>query len=211
MVGAQSDFNRGCRSLGRLETSSHEAFCSCDGSNESWRSSLQWVKRTSHERSWVATGRKRYSHETVFGGETFFESLPSPHKTSNQRRLLLASPPPPPPPPQPHHRSRNRCPCSECFVRREFITPGEYSFRAKAAVAVGAATTAIAITSGESSHQGLLHQPLPPPPLPKSRRLRLIRRTLLSRRCRQSYSSWGSGSVSEGGARRHYRRGRRQR
>ena len=156
--------------------------------------------------------RKRCSHETVFGGKNFFESLPSPHKTSNQRRLLLASPPPPPPPPLPplpHHHRRNRCPCGECFVRREFITPGACSFRAKAAVAVGAATTAIAITSGESSRPRL-HQPLPPPPPPKSRRLRLIRRMLLSRWCRQRCSSWGSGSVTEGGARRRYRRGRRQ-
>ena len=128
--------------------------------NRGHRSS-RWVKRTSQETSWLAMGRKRYSHETVFGGESFFQLLPSPHKMSNQRRLLLASPPPPPqrptPPPlpplpsQPHHRRRNRCPCGECFVRREFNTPGECSFHAKAAVAVGAATTAIAINSGESS------------------------------------------------------------
>ena len=138
------------------------------------------LKRTFHEICWVATGRKRCAHETIFGGKSFFESLPSPHKTSNQRRLLLASllppPPPTPPPPlpplppQPHHRRRNPCPCGECFVRREFNTPGECSFHAKAAVAVGADTTAIAITSGES-HQRL-HQPLPPPPPPKSPRLR---------------------------------------
>ena len=217
---AASDSNRGRRSLRRVETSSHKAFCGCDGSNGSWRSSLRWVKSTSHEICWVATGLKRCSHETVFGGETFFESLPAPHKMSNQGRLLLASPPPPPQsptpppplppqPPQPHHRIRNRCPCGECFVRREFNSPGECSFRAKAPVAVSTATTAIAITAGECSHQRL-HQPLPPPTLPKSRRLRLFQRTLLSRRCRQGYSSWGSGSVTEGGARRRYRRGRRQ-
>ena len=60
-------------------------------------------------------------------------------------------------------------------------------------------------------HQRLhqrLHQPFPPPPPPKSRGLQLIRRPLLSRWCRQSYSSWGNGSVTQGGARRRYRRGR---
>ena len=158
---------------------------------------------------------KSCSYETVFAGKSFFELLPSPHKMSNQLRLLLASPPPPPPPPtpppplppQPHHRRRNRCPCGECFVRRGFNTPGECSFRAKAAVAVGAATTAIAITSGESSHQRL-HQPLPPMPPPKSRRLRQIRRTSLSRqyRCRASTRN----SYGRGIARRRYRKGRRQ-
>ena len=161
-------------------------------------------------------GLKSYSHEAVFAGKSFSESLPSPHKTCNQPRLLPASPPTPPPPPplpplppQPHHRRRNRCPCGECFVRRKFITPGECSFHAKTAVAVGVATPAIAITSGESSHQRL-QQPLLPPPPPKSRRLRLLQRTLLPRRCRQSYYSWGSGSVTEGGARRRYLRERRQ-
>ena len=130
--------SRGRRSLRRVETSSHEAFCGCNGSNGSWRSSLRWVKRTSHEICWVATGLKKCSHETVFAGKSFFVSLPSPHTTSNQRRLLLVSPPPPPPPtppptpppplpPRPHQGRRNRCPCGEC------------SFRAKAAVAVGAA------------------------------------------------------------------------
>ena len=140
-------------------------------------------------------GLNSYSAKAVFAGKSFSQLLSSPHKTSNQRRLLLASPltPPPPPlgplPPQPHYRRRNRCPCGECFVRREFNTPGDCSFHAKAAVAVGAATTAVAITSGESSHQRL-HQPLPPLPPPKSRRLQLIWGTLLSRRCRQSYYSW---------------------
>ena len=107
---------------------------------------------------WQRVSKDARSHETVFCGKSFFKSRPSPHKTSNQRRLLLASPPPPPP--SPPHRRRNRCPCGESFVRREFNTPGECSFRAKAAVAVGAATTAIAITSGKSSHQRL-HQPSP--------------------------------------------------
>ena len=78
---------------------------------------------------------------------------------------------PPPLPPQPHHRRRNRCPCGECFVRRKFNTPGECSFHAKAAVAVGGDANAITTTSGESSHQRL-HQPLPPLPPPKSPRLR---------------------------------------
>ena len=41
------------------------------------------------------------------------------------------------PPPPPHRCQRNRCPCSECCVRREFSTTGEVSFRAKAALAVG--------------------------------------------------------------------------
>ena len=40
-------------------------------------------------------------------------------------------------PPPPHRRHRNRCPCGECCVRREFSTPGEVSFPAKAAPAVG--------------------------------------------------------------------------
>ena len=70
---------------------------------------------------------------------------------------------------------------------------------------MGAATTASAITSGKSFHQRL-HQPLPPLPPPKSRRLRLIRRTLLSRWSRQSYYCWGSRSVTEG-ARWRYRGG----
>ena len=158
---------------------------------------MRWVKTTSHEICWVATGRKKCAHETVFGCKSFFESLPSPHKTSNQRRLLLASPPPqplpplPPLPPQPHHRRRNGCPCGECFVRWEFNTLGECSFHVKAAVAVVAATPAIAITSGECSHQQL-HQPLPPLPPPKSRRLRLTRWTLLSLWSRQSYYYWGN-------------------
>ena len=77
----------------------NEAFFGCDGSKGSWRNSLRWVKRTSHEICWVAKGLTRCSQETVFGGKSFFESLPSPHKTSNQQRLLLASPPPPTPPP----------------------------------------------------------------------------------------------------------------
>ena len=38
--------------------------------------------------------------------------------------------------PLPHRRHRNRCPCSECCVRREFSTTGEVSFPAKAALAV---------------------------------------------------------------------------
>ena len=41
------------------------------------------------------------------------------------------------PPPPPHRRHRNRCPCGECCVRREFSTPGKVSFPAKAALAVG--------------------------------------------------------------------------
>ena len=164
---------------------------------------MRWVKTTSHEICWVAMVRKRCAHETVFGGKSFFESVPSPHKMSNQRRLLLASPPPPPTPPlpplppQPHHRRQNHCPCGECFVRREFDTPGECSFHTKAVVAVVAATPAIAIISDESSHQ-LLHQPLPPLLPPKSRRLRLTRRTLLSLLSRQSYFFWRSRSVMEG-------------
>ena len=106
-------------------------------------------------------------------------------------------PPLPPLPPQPHHRRRNRCPCGECFVRRELNTPGECSFHAKAAVAVIAAAPAIAITSGESSNQ-LLHQPLSPLPPPKLRQLRLTRRTSLSLWSWQSYYSWRSGSVTGG-------------
>ena len=70
---------------------------------------MRWVKRTSHEICWVATGLKRCSHVTVFGGKSFFDSLPSPHKTSNQRRLLLASPPPPPQPPTPPPAPRPGC------------------------------------------------------------------------------------------------------
>ena len=226
--------------------------------------------RTRSTIGWVETGRKRCSRETVCGGKSFFESLPTPHKTSNQRRLLVVSPPPPPaPPPAPRSGSDTNASGDGSFGGRSSrdkdrldpspppipiprsqqgpkppvnlyrphrhsqhfphnhttaagiaaleanamfagnLTPGECSFQAKEAVAVGAATTAIAITPGESSHQRL-HQPLLPPPPPKLRRLRLIRRKLLSRRCRQSYYSWGSGSATEVGARRPYWRGRRQ-
>ena len=41
------------------------------------------------------------------------------------------------PMPPPHRRHRNRCPCSECCIRLELSTPGEVSFPAKAALAVG--------------------------------------------------------------------------
>ena len=120
-------------------------------------------------------------------------------RTKTTRQSLPPPLPPllPPLPPQLHQRRRNRCPGGECFVRPEFNTPGECTFHAKATVAVGAATTAIAITSGESSYQ-LRHQPLPPLPPLESRRLQLTRRTLLSLWSRQSYYSWGSGSVTEG-------------
>ena len=39
--------------------------------------------------------------------------------------------------PIPRRRHGNRCPCGECCVRREFSTPGEVSFPARAAHAVG--------------------------------------------------------------------------
>ena len=61
----------------------------------------------------------------------------------------------------------------------------------------------------DDSTSSSAHRLRPPPP-PESRRLRLIRQTLLSRRCQLCYNSWGSGSVTEGGARRSYRRGRQQ-
>ena len=60
-----------------------------------------------------------------------------------------------------------------------------------------ATTPAIAITSGESDHQ-LLHQSLSPQPPPKSRQLRLSRRTLLSLSSRQRYYYWGNESVTQG-------------
>ena len=79
-------------------------------------------------------------------------------------------PPPAPPPlppvqPQPQQRHRNRCPCGECCVCREFNTPGEFSFHAKAAVVVDAAAAAITITNRS---RGILppSTPLTPPPAP---------------------------------------------
>ena len=45
----------------------------------------------------------------------------------------------PSPTPSPHRRHRNRCPYGECCVGRELSTPGEVSFPAKAALAVGLA------------------------------------------------------------------------
>ena len=39
--------------------------------------------------------------------------------------------------PPPHSCQRNRDPGSECFVRREFSTPGEVNFSVKAALVVG--------------------------------------------------------------------------
>ena len=182
---------------------------------------MRWVKTTFYETGCGGNGPKRCSNETVVGSKNFFEPLPSPHDTSNQRRLVLRLPPPPPNPvpalmrmgasvgivvqtrihcihhhikavatrartahqplppmpplpplpPQPHHRRRNRGPCGESCVRREFNTLGECSFHAKAEVAVDAATIAVTITSGRSSHHRL-HQPRPPPLPPKSLRLR---------------------------------------
>ena len=44
-------------------------------------------------------------------------------------RIQCAPSTTPPPPPNRHHR--NRCPCSECCVRRELSTPDEVSFPAK--------------------------------------------------------------------------------
>ena len=41
------------------------------------------------------------------------------------------------PPPLPHRRHRNYCSCGECCLRLELSTPGEVSFPAKAALAVG--------------------------------------------------------------------------
>ena len=95
----------------------------------------------------TSSGCNCSSRETISGGKTRF-------RTSHQPPL----PPPLPPPPRRH--SRNRCPCGECFARPEFNTPGDCSFRAKAAVAVEAVTNAIAITSGGSPRHRL-HQPLP--------------------------------------------------
>ena len=39
--------------------------------------------------------------------------------------------------PLPHRRHRNCCLCGECCFRREFSTPDEVGFPAKAALAVG--------------------------------------------------------------------------
>ena len=90
-------------------------------------------------------------------------------ETSYQPPLPSLSPPPPlsPLPPLPHHHRRNRCLCGECCVRREFNSPAECKFHAKAAVSVETATNAITITSG-GSLQHRLNQPLPPPPPLKS-------------------------------------------
>ena len=82
----------------------------------------------------TSSGCNCSSRETISGGKTRF-------RTSHQPPL----PPPLPPPPRRH--SRNRCPCGECFARPEFNTPGDCSFRAKAAVAVEAVTNAITIDS----------------------------------------------------------------
>ena len=137
-------------------------------------------------------------------------------KVATRTKTTRQSLPRPPPliqlPQQPHHRCQNCCPRGECYVRREFNAPGECSVHAKAAIAVGAPTptAAIAITSGQSSHLRL-HLLLRPQPPPESRRLRLIRQTLLSRRSQQCYYSWGSGEswkgarggVTAGGNSRH--------
>ena len=72
-------------------------------------------------------------------------------------------PPLPPVPPQPQQRRRNRCPCGECCVDRGFNTPGEFSFHAKAAVAVGAATTAITTTDHPRQILPPSTPPTPPP------------------------------------------------
>ena len=121
-------------------------------------------------------------------------------------------PPLPPVPPQPQQRCRNRCPCGECCAGREFNTPGEFSFHAKAAVAVDAATTAITTTD----HPRRILSPSTPPTPPPTAAAEVAMITLgpvdvaIAAVSTQSYYSWGSGSVTEVGARRSYRRGRRQ-
>ena len=60
-----------------------------DGSRGSWWSSLRWVKTTSFEIYWVATGQKRCAHNNVFGGKSFFQSLPSQHKRATNDEFSL--------------------------------------------------------------------------------------------------------------------------
>ena len=126
-------------------------------------------------------------------------------------------PPPTPPPlppvqPQPQQHHRNRCPCGECCVGREYNTPGEFSFHAKAAVAVGAPTTAITTTD----HPRRILPPSTPPTPPPVAAAEITRITMnpvdvaIATVSTQSYNTWGSGRVTERGMRRHYRRGRRQ-
>ena len=82
--------------------------------------------------------------------------------TETARHPPQTPPPLPPVQPQPQQRHRNRCPCGECCVGREFNTPGEFSFHAKAAVVVDA-TTAITITNRP---RGILPPSTPPIPPP---------------------------------------------
>ena len=121
-------------------------------------------------------------------------------------------PPIPPVPPQPQQRRRNRCPCGGCCVGREFNTPGEFSFHAKAAVAVDAATTAITTTD----HPRRILPPSTPSTPPPTAAAEIAMITLnpadiaIAAAWTQNYYSWGSGSFTEAGARGSYRRGRRQ-
>ena len=150
---------------------------------------MHHTKRATNDFSLHRLHHHRSNHQTPFllscecdgsfGGrssrdeDSLDPSLPSP-------RSQLG--PKPPFNPFHHHRRshqshHNTPPPPESLPLRRMLcsprinTPGECSFHAKAAVAVNAVTTPITIASGASSHHRL-HQPLPPPPSPKSLRLR---------------------------------------
>ena len=140
---------------------------------------------------------KRCSHVTVFGGKSFFEPHPSPHKTNNQRRFLLASPSPPPTPPPPPPP-----PESLPLRRRQLSREGS--------------------GCGGRSHHWIHHHlqrilpPTTPPAPPPAASAEIATITInpadvaIAAVSTQSYYSWGRRSVTEGGERRRYRRGRRQ-